>query len=134
MICVTIYNSDCTIQWFHCDCLRIRNPPKGQWYCHQGSIVRKRANNNTAVIIEIILFSHSSHKIINHCHMTQKYYNLILGNNRWAEINYCTANSNNLIYCYRGGWGKVSFYNIPAVIEHHGEKRSSSHPNGIRNG
>ena len=26
---------------------------------HQGSI-RKRANNNTAVIIEIILFSHSS--------------------------------------------------------------------------
>ena len=32
------------------------------------------------------------------------------------------------------GTGKVSFYNIPAVIEHHGEKRSNSHPNGIRNG
>ena len=54
---------------------------------HQGSIIRKRANNNTAVIIEIILFSHSSHEIINHCHMTQKYYNLILGKNRWVEIN-----------------------------------------------
>ena len=54
---------------------------------HQGSIIRKRANNNTAVIIEIILFSHSSHEIINHCHKTQKYYNLILGNNRCAEIN-----------------------------------------------
>ena len=26
-------SSDCSIQWFHCDCLRIRNPPKGQWYC-----------------------------------------------------------------------------------------------------
>ena len=26
-------NTDCTIQWFHCDCLRIRCPPKGKWYC-----------------------------------------------------------------------------------------------------
>ncbi len=26
-------SSDCTIQWFHCDCLRIRCPPKGKWYC-----------------------------------------------------------------------------------------------------
>ena len=34
----------------------------------------------------------------------------------------------------RGRRGKVSFYNIPAVIEHHGEKRSILHPNGIRNG
>ena len=26
-------NIDCTIQWFHCDCLRVRCPPKGKWYC-----------------------------------------------------------------------------------------------------
>lgn len=26
-------NSECNICWFHCDCLRIRSPPKGQWYC-----------------------------------------------------------------------------------------------------
>lgn len=26
-------NSDCAIQWFHFDCLRIRCPPKGKWYC-----------------------------------------------------------------------------------------------------
>ena len=26
-------NSECTIQWFHCDCLRIRNAPKGKWKC-----------------------------------------------------------------------------------------------------
>ena len=26
-------NSECSIQWFHCDCLRIRSPPKGKWYC-----------------------------------------------------------------------------------------------------
>lgn len=26
-------NSECTIQWFHCECLRIRCPPKGKWYC-----------------------------------------------------------------------------------------------------
>lgn len=23
----------CTIQWFHFDCLRIRQPPKSKWYC-----------------------------------------------------------------------------------------------------
>ena len=33
-----------------------------------------------------------------------------------------------------GGQENVSFYNIPAVIEHHGEKHLSFHPNGIRNG
>ena len=26
-------NSNCTIKWFHFDCLRIRCPPKGKWYC-----------------------------------------------------------------------------------------------------
>lgn len=26
-------NPECTIQWFHFDCLRIRRPPKGKWYC-----------------------------------------------------------------------------------------------------
>ena len=26
-------SSECSIQWFHCDCLRIRGPPKGKWYC-----------------------------------------------------------------------------------------------------
>ncbi len=26
-------NDKCTIQWFHFDCLRIRCPPKGKWYC-----------------------------------------------------------------------------------------------------
>ncbi len=26
-------NEECTIEWFHCDCLRIRSPPKGKWYC-----------------------------------------------------------------------------------------------------
>ena len=26
-------NNDCSIQWFHCECLRIRSPPKGRWYC-----------------------------------------------------------------------------------------------------
>ena len=24
---------DCSIQWFHFDCLRIRCPPKDKWYC-----------------------------------------------------------------------------------------------------
>ena len=33
-----------------------------------------------------------------------------------------------------GGREKVSFYDILAVIEHHGEKRLSFHPNGIKNG
>ena len=23
----------CSISWFHFDCLRIRTPPKGKWYC-----------------------------------------------------------------------------------------------------
>ena len=26
-------NDKCTIEWFHFDCLRIRCPPKGKWYC-----------------------------------------------------------------------------------------------------
>ena len=26
-------NTECSIQWFHCDCLRLRHPPKGKWYC-----------------------------------------------------------------------------------------------------
>lgn len=26
-------NEKCTIRWFHFDCLRIRCPPKGKWYC-----------------------------------------------------------------------------------------------------
>ena len=26
-------NKNCTIQWFHFDCLQIRCPPKGKWYC-----------------------------------------------------------------------------------------------------
>ena len=26
-------NEKCTIKWFHFDCLRIRCPPKGKWYC-----------------------------------------------------------------------------------------------------
>jgi hypothetical protein len=26
-------NDNCTIQWFHFDCLRIRRAPKGDWYC-----------------------------------------------------------------------------------------------------
>ena len=26
-------NEACTIEWFHYDCLRIRCPPKGKWYC-----------------------------------------------------------------------------------------------------
>lgn len=25
-------HKDCTIQWFHFDCLRIRRPPKNKWY------------------------------------------------------------------------------------------------------
>ena len=26
-------NEKCLIRWFHFDCLRIRCPPKGKWYC-----------------------------------------------------------------------------------------------------
>ena len=26
-------NAKCTIKWFHFECLRIRCPPKGKWYC-----------------------------------------------------------------------------------------------------
>ena len=26
-------NDCCPIQWFHCDCLRIRGKPKGKWFC-----------------------------------------------------------------------------------------------------
>jgi len=26
-------HKNCTIQWFHFDCLRIRCPPKKKWYC-----------------------------------------------------------------------------------------------------
>lgn len=26
-------NTSCPIQWFHCDCLRIRKVPKGSWRC-----------------------------------------------------------------------------------------------------
>lgn len=26
-------NKKCSIVWFHFDCLRIRCPPKGKWYC-----------------------------------------------------------------------------------------------------
>ena len=26
-------HSSCTIEWFHCDCLRIRKIPKGSWRC-----------------------------------------------------------------------------------------------------
>ena len=26
-------NKQCSIHWFHFDCLRIRTPPKGKWYC-----------------------------------------------------------------------------------------------------
>ena len=47
---------------------------------HQGSII---TTINTAVIIKNnVLLSQLSHKIINNYHMIQKYYNLILGNNR----------------------------------------------------
>jgi len=31
MVCCE--NDKCTIKWFHFDCLRIRCPPKGKWYC-----------------------------------------------------------------------------------------------------
>ncbi len=33
VIMVQCDNDKCTIQWFHFDCLRIRCPPKGKWYC-----------------------------------------------------------------------------------------------------
>ena len=26
-------DEQCTITWFHCECLRIRSVPKGKWYC-----------------------------------------------------------------------------------------------------
>lgn len=26
-------NAQCQIEWFHCDCLRIRSIPRGKWYC-----------------------------------------------------------------------------------------------------
>ncbi len=26
-------NNKCSIEWFHCECLRLRCPPKGKWYC-----------------------------------------------------------------------------------------------------
>ena len=30
---VSCDNKACTIQWFHFDCLSLRAPPKGKWYC-----------------------------------------------------------------------------------------------------
>ena len=72
----------------HCDCLRIRNPPKGQWYCPACCKSPGFNNNNIKYFCDhkknFFLLSQLSHKIINHCHMIQKYYNLltILGNNR----------------------------------------------------
>lgn len=26
-------NTKCIIQWFHFDCMRIKNAPRGDWYC-----------------------------------------------------------------------------------------------------
>ncbi len=26
-------NVDCSIEWFHFECLKIKNAPIGQWYC-----------------------------------------------------------------------------------------------------
>jgi hypothetical protein len=39
-------NSDCTLEWFHFECLRLRSKPKGKWYCPS---CRKRPqfNKNT---------------------------------------------------------------------------------------
>ena len=33
-------NDCCPIQWFHCDCLRIRGKPKGKWFCQ--TVVQNR--------------------------------------------------------------------------------------------
>ena len=30
---ITCEHNECNITWFHFDCLRIRCPPKGKWYC-----------------------------------------------------------------------------------------------------
>ena len=36
-------NANCAIKWFHFDCLRIRRPPHGKWYCPS---CRKLKNRN----------------------------------------------------------------------------------------
>ncbi|KAK9481300.1 hypothetical protein V1514DRAFT_323486 [Lipomyces japonicus] len=35
-------NPDCSIEWYHLDCLNMKRPPKGKWLCPQCSHNRKR--------------------------------------------------------------------------------------------
>ena len=37
--------SCCPIEWFHGDCLRIRRPPKGKWYCPSCRKLPKDSNS-----------------------------------------------------------------------------------------
>ena len=38
-------NDSCPIEWFHGDCLRIRRPPKGKWYCPSCRKLPKDSNS-----------------------------------------------------------------------------------------
>ncbi|KAG0614433.1 hypothetical protein M758_6G176600 [Ceratodon purpureus] len=35
-------NSECKIEWFHFDCVGIKERPKGKWYCSDCAVVMKR--------------------------------------------------------------------------------------------
>ena len=49
-------NAKCTIQWFHCECLRIRHPPKGKWYCPAcrklPQFTRKQKRKGKGLVVE----------------------------------------------------------------------------------
>ncbi len=36
-------NEECSIKWFHIDCIGLKSLPKGKWYCPECTNTRKRA-------------------------------------------------------------------------------------------
>ena len=44
-------NQDCLLQWFHCDCLRIRKQHKGTWYCPSCRKLPNKQKQNKVILI-----------------------------------------------------------------------------------
>ena len=48
---ITCNNKHSSINWFHFDCLRIRVPPKGKWYCPSCCTLINLIRNNTTYVV-----------------------------------------------------------------------------------
>ena len=67
---IFVDNNKFTIKWFHCDCLRIRKPPKGKWRCPSCRKVTQNTNDsvksltNKSHLLLICIYQFTIRKIL----------------------------------------------------------------------